>query len=384
MRLKTLSLSNYRNHKNSSIDLEEGFNVFYGLNGQGKSNLFEGIYLLSIAKSSRVSNDKHLINNALADNGGHTQVLGIAEEKGRNVKAQIDYDISKSFELIKTFRINGVIVSNQEFVGNINSVFFDTDDISIISGPPLVRRKYLNILLSQINNDHVKNLQRYQKVLYQRNSLLKNIKDGKSNKLEIEFWDERLAEEASNIFFERNKIIKTITQSSKEFAKNFNSNINLDIKYLPKIGRNLENKFLDENPSTDEIKLIFYESLKKNHNRDIDQRITTIGPHRDDFEIVFNNSPASITASRGQSRIISLSLKLSEAKEIRSITERKPILILDDIFSELDEKMRQKVVSEILDFDQILLSTADIELIDKNKISDGKYFSISSGKVSED
>lgn len=346
--------------------------------------MFEGIYLLSIAKSSRVSNDKHLINNALADKGGHTQVLGIAEEKGRNVKAQIDYDISKSFELIKTFRINGVIVSNQEFVGNINSVFFDTDDISIISGPPLVRRKYLNILLSQINNDHVKNLQRYQKVLYQRNSLLKNIKDGKSNKSEIEFWDERLSEEASNIFFERNKIIKTITQSSKEFAKNFNNNINLDIKYLPKIGRNLENKFLDENPSTDEIKLIFYESLKKNHNRDIDQRITTIGPHRDDFEIVFNNSPASITASRGQSRIISLSLKLSEAKEIRSITERKPILILDDIFSELDEKMRLKVVSEILDFDQILLSTADIELIDKNKISDGKYFSISSGEVSED
>ncbi|MBL07396.1 MAG: hypothetical protein CL773_06060 [Chloroflexi bacterium] len=384
MRIKTLSLSNYRNHKNSSIDLEEGFNVFYGLNGQGKSNLFEGIYLLSIAKSSRVSNDKHLINNALIDNGGHTQVLGIAEEKGRNVKAQIDYDISKSFELIKTFRINGVIVSNQEFVGNINSVFFDTDDISIISGPPLVRRKYLNILLSQINNDHVKNLQRYQKVLYQRNSLLKNIKDGKSNKSEIEFWDNRLAEEASKIFFERNKIIKTITKSCKKFAKNFNNNINLDVKYLPKIGRNLENKFLDEDPSTDEIKLIFYESLKKNHNRDIDQRITTIGPHRDDFEIVFNDSPASITASRGQSRIISLSLKLSEAKEIRSITKRKPILILDDIFSELDENMRQKVVSEILDFDQILLSTADIELIDKNKISNGKYFSISEGEVSED
>ena len=125
------------------------------------------------------------------DTGGHTQVLGIAEEKNRNIKAQIDYDISKNSDLVKTFRINGVLVSNQEFVGNINSVFFDTDDISIISGPPLIRRKYLNILLSQINNDHVKNLQRYQKVLYQRNSLLKNIKDGKSNEKEIEFWDNR-------------------------------------------------------------------------------------------------------------------------------------------------------------------------------------------------
>ena len=182
------------------MDLEEGFNVFYGHNGQGKSNLFEGIYILSIAKSSRVSNDKFLINNDLIETGGHAQILGIAEEKNHNIKAQVDYDISSNKDLDKTFRINGVIVSTQEFVGNINSVFFDTDDIAIISGPPLVRRKYINILLSQINNDHVKNLQRFQKVLYQRNSLLKNIKDGKSKEIELDFWDDRLAEESSSIF----------------------------------------------------------------------------------------------------------------------------------------------------------------------------------------
>ncbi len=239
-------------------------------------------------------------------------------------------------------------------------------------------------MLSQINNDHVKNLQRYQKVLFQRNSLLKNIKDGKSNEKEIEFWDNRLSEEAANIFFERNKIIKTIRKSSNEFAKNFNEKIDLNIKYLPKMGRNIENKFLEDEPSIDEIKVIFYESLKKTHLRDIDQRITTIGPHRDDFDIVFNDAPASITASRGQSRIISLSLKLSEAKEIRNITKRKPVLILDDIFSELDEKMREKVVTEILDFDQILLSTADISLIDKKNIKDGKYFSINEGIIKAD
>ena len=118
------------------MDLEEGFNVFYGDNGQGKSNLFEGIYLLSIAKSSRVSNDKFLINNNLLENGGHAQILGIAEENNHNIKAQVDYNISQAKDLDKTFRINGVIVTTQEFVGNINSVFFDTDDIAIISGPP--------------------------------------------------------------------------------------------------------------------------------------------------------------------------------------------------------------------------------------------------------
>ena len=366
------------------MDLEEGFNVFYGHNGQGKSNLFEGIYILSIAKSSRVSNDKFLINNDLIETGGHAQILGIAEEKNHNIKAQVDYDISSNKDLDKTFRINGVIVSTQEFVGNINSVFFDTDDIAIISGPPLVRRKYINILLSQINNDHVKNLQRFQKVLYQRNSLLKNIKDGKSKEIELDFWDDRLAEESSSIFYERNKILLKIRDNSKNFALGFNKEINLDIKYLPKIGRSENDNFFEENNSPEKIKLFFANSLGKNRARDIDQRNTTLGPHRDDFGIYFNGSPASITASRGQSRIISLSLKLSEAEEIKNIVDAKPILILDDIFSELDENMREKVISEIQDFDQVLLSTADLALIDKKVVENARFFSINNGSINQD
>ena len=366
------------------MDLDGGFNIFYGLNGQGKSNLFEAIYLLSIAKSSRVSNDKFLINNKIFQSGGHSQILGIAEEKNHNIKAQIDYDISINKDLDKAYRINGVIVSMQEFVGNINSVFFDTDDISIISGAPLIRRKYLNILLSQINNDHVKNLQRFQKVLYQRNSLLKNIKDGKSTESEIEFWDDRLAEESSSIFFERNNILNKIKENSKEFALDFNNHISLDIKYIPKIGRGVDSKFFNDNPSLKDIKDKFQNSLKKNHLRDIEQRTTNLGPHRDDFEIIFNGTPASITASRGQARIIALSLKLSEAKEIKELLNRNPILILDDIFSELDEVMREKVVKKIINFDQILLTTADLSLVDKKNIMDSNYFSIKEGEVTQD
>jgi len=343
--------------------------------------LLEAIYLLSIAKSSRVSNDKFLINNKIFQSGGHSQILGIAEEKNHNIKAQVDYDISTNKDLDKTYRINGVIVSMQEFVGNINSVFFDTDDISIITGSPLIRRKYLNILLSQINNDHVKNLQRFQKVLQQRNSLLKKIKDGKSNENEIEFWDDRLAEESSSIFFERNNILNKIKENSKIFALDFNDQIKLDIKYVPKIGRSVDSNFFNDNPSLKDVKEKFKDSLKRNLFRDIDQRTTILGPHRDDFEIIFNGSPAFITASRGQARIIALSLKLSEAKEIKELVNRNPILILDDIFSELDQVMREKVLEQIINFDQILLSTADLNLIDKKNIKDSNYFSITEGKV---
>jgi len=343
--------------------------------------LLEAIYLLSIAKSSRVSNDKFLINNKIFQSGGHSQILGIAEEKNHNIKAQVDYDISTNKDLDKTYRINGVIVSMQEFVGNINSVFFDTDDISIITGSPLIRRKYLNILLSQINNDHVKNLQRFQKVPQQRNSLLKKIKDGKSNENEIEFWDDRLAEESSSIFFERNNILNKIKENSKIFALDFNDQIKLDIKYVPKIGRSVDSNFFNDNPSLKDVKEKFKDSLKRNLFRDIDQRTTILGPHRDDFEIIFNGSPAFITASRGQARIIALSLKLSEAKEIKELVNRNPILILDDIFSELDQVMREKVLEQIINFDQILLSTADLNLIDKKNIKDSNYFSITEGKV---
>ena len=343
--------------------------------------MLEAIYLLSIAKSSRVSNDKFLINNEIFHSGGHSQILGIAEEKNHNIKAQVDYNTSTNKDLDKTYRINGVIVSMQEFVGNINSVFFDTDDISIITGSPLRRRKYLNILLSQINNEHVKNLQRFQKVLHQRNSLLKNIKDGKSNQNEIEFWDDRLAEESSSIFFERNNILNKIKENSRKFALDFNDQIRLNIKYVPKIGRGVDSNFFNDNPSLKDIKEKFEDSLKKNLFRDIDQRTTNLGPHRDDFEIIFNGSPASITASRGQARIIALSLKLSEAKEIKELVNRNPILILDDIFSELDQVMREKVVEKIINFDQILLSTADLSLIDKRNIKDSNYFSIAEGEV---
>ena len=340
--------------------------------------------MLSIAKSSRVSHDKYLINHSLLDNSGHAQILGIAEEKTNNIKAQIDYEVFQNMDITKTFRINGVIVSTQEFVGNINSVFFDTDDIQIITGPPSGRRKYLNILLSQINNNHVKNLQRFQKVLMQRNKLIKNIKDGKSNKIELEFWDSRLSEEGSSIFFERNSILKKLMKNSKQFANELNKSIEMEIYYTPRIGSNESTEIFNENPTIEDIKDLYTKALEKNYKRDIDQRTTLLGPHRDDFIINFNETIASSSASRGQARIMSLALKLSEAEEIINLTNKKPILILDDIFSELDQKIRNNIIKKIKKFEQVLISTADMNLIDKKSIAESNIYSIKNGKVSKE
>ena len=340
--------------------------------------------MLSIAKSSRVAHDKYLINHSLLNSSGHAQILGIAEEKTNNIKAQIDYEVFQNTDIAKTFRINGVIVSTQEFVGNINSVFFDTDDIQIITGPPSGRRKYLNILLSQINNNHVKNLQRFQKVLMQRNKLIKNIKDGKSNKIELEFWDSRLSEEGSSIFFERNSILKKLMKNSKQLANELNKSIEMEIYYTPRIGSNESSEIFNENPTVQDIKDLYTKAIEKNYQRDIDQRTTLLGPHRDDFIINFNETIASSAASRGQARIMSLALKLSEAEEIINLTNKKPILILDDIFSELDQNIRNNIIKKLKKFEQVLISTADMNLIDKKSISESNVYSIKNGKVSKE
>jgi DNA replication and repair protein RecF len=218
----------------------------------------------------------------------------------------------------------------------------------------------------------------------QRNKLIKNIKDGKSNKIELEFWDSRLSEEGSSIFFERNSILKKLMKNSKQLANELNKSIEMEIYYTPRIGSNESSEIFNENPTVQDIKDLYTKAIEKNYQRDLDQRTTLLGPHRDDFIINFNETIASSSASRGQSRIMSLALKLSEAEEIINLTNKKPILILDDIFSELDQKIRNNIIKKIKKFEQVLISTADMNLIDKKSIEESNIYSIKNGKVSKE
>jgi DNA replication and repair protein RecF len=218
----------------------------------------------------------------------------------------------------------------------------------------------------------------------QRNKLIKNIKDGKSNKIELEFWDSRLSEEGSSIFFERNSILKKLMKNSKQFANELNKSIEMEIYYTPRIGSNESSEIFNENPTVQDIKDLYAKAIEKNYQRDIDQRTTLLGPHRDDFIINFNKTVASNSASRGQARIMSLALKLSEAEEIINLTNKKPILILDDIFSELDQKIRNNIIKKIKKFEQVLISTADMNLIDKKSLTESNIYSIKNGKVSKE
>ena len=176
--------------------------------------------MLAIAKSTRISSETDLINNEIASNSGHVKISGVGKSKTKTIQAQIDFDVSsvktslkKSILIRKSLRINGLVRKSSDFVGNINVVCFEVSNLEILSGPPSNRRKYIDILISQTDQDYIRTLQRYRNVIKQRNHLLKSIKEKKSLEKELVFWDDRLIYEAANIFINRNKFIGKLFDS---------------------------------------------------------------------------------------------------------------------------------------------------------------------------
>ena len=199
--------------------MRPGLTLFEGQNGHGKSNLLEAAYMLAIAKSPRSSNERELVNWSLAETGGHIQVLGVGRSADSTVQAQIDFDITATersknatHAFRKGLRVNGIKRSAIDFVGNLNIVFFEAEDLEIIYGSPGQRRRYLDILISQSNNVYLKSLQRYRQVVNQRNQLLRQIRDGLSQENELAFWNERLAYEGALIADSRRRWVDGLNE----------------------------------------------------------------------------------------------------------------------------------------------------------------------------
>ena len=238
--LSRLALAGFRNYTSAELALEPGLSVFEGENGHGKSNLLEAAYLLAIAKSPRASNDRELVNWDVAQSGGHVQVLGVARQHDLTVQAQLDIEAPPpsplgptSFQ--KSLRVNGIVRTAAEFVGAINIVFFQADDLELVTGPPSVRRRYLDILISQSDAAYLKNQQRYSRVVMQRNQLLRRIREGQANMDELEFWDSRLAHEGAAIVERRQKAVDDLVTHATPVHENLSSGGALRLDYRPRV-----------------------------------------------------------------------------------------------------------------------------------------------------
>ncbi len=381
-----LSLTGFRNHNQTVLELGPGLNVFEGENGHGKSNLLEAVYMLAIAKSPRTSSERELINWRLGDSGGHVQVLGVGRERDETVQAQVDFDVAASGKANgkgyrKSLRLNGIVRSSSDFVGHLNVVFFEADDLEIVLGSPSVRRRYLDILISQSRPAYLKSLQRYSKVVTQRNHLLRRIREGSATNDEMSFWDERLAYEGAEIVLERLQTVEKLSADAVPAHMELTDGHELGLQYMPQLTESGPGANMPDQISHTVLVQCLTEGLAAARRREIAQGVTVVGPHRDDITILLNSQPAASFASRGQARIIALALKMAEASVVKSLTGRTPILALDDILSELDPGRRKLVLDRASKFEQVLLTSAELSSISSEHLESATLFRVSEGEV---
>jgi len=326
MKIKQLLLQNFRNIHNLEMNCHPNINVIFGDNGQGKSNLLESISCLSVGKSFRVSSDKPL----LSFDKDFFYLKSILHERHGENKVELAYDGSK-----KKAKINGDVKTKLiDFIGTLKTVSFIPEDLNLVKEGSSGKRRFVDLLLCQISKKYAISLASYQKVLDQRNKILKE-KPAELKQL-LDAWDLQLAQFAIEITQKRKEIFEALNPELNNFFKKISqTEDHVTLSY----SSSLE---LDSNEYTLELCV---KKLKEKRQYDIIRGFTTIGPHRDEIHILFNNRDSKIYASQGQQRLIAFSLKMAEIKVIENITNEKPILLLDDIFSELDEKKINNILS---------------------------------------
>lgn len=363
MQLKSLQLVNFRNYDNLYLDFNEKINLLVGKNGQGKTNIVESIYMLSFGKSFRTNKDKEIIKF-----GSENLYVGGSYLK-HNTNSLIEIAISKSKKGIKVNKIH--IQKIYELLGNLNVVIFSPEDLKLVKDGPKERRSFIDKEISQIIPKYYTYLTNYNKVLFQRNQLLKN-RDIDGALLDV--YDENLVQYGSYIYILRRDFIKKIADISKNMHEKLTNGIEeLLITYKNQID-------ISDDDTIESIKNKFLQKLKSSRDHDIDTRTTRYGLHKDDLNIFINGLDVRLYGSQGQQRTASISLKLSEIELIKSEVGEYPILILDDVFSELDET-RQKLLVDNLSVVQMFITTAEISHKNIFKNSDTTIFSIDQGKV---
>ena len=338
MWIKELEIKNFRNYDYEKINFNKNINVLYGENAQGKTNILESIFICSMGKSFRTNKDKELIKF-----NKESSFININFEN-KNREGNIKIELSNK----KQIYVNKIKQKKlRELLGNINVVMFTPDDIEILKGGPQKRRKFLDIMISQIKPNYMHILSLYLKTLEQRNNYLRQIKFEDKNESLLEIWDEKLVEYGNKIYKYRNEFIEKIFNKLKIIHKEITNNKeDINIEY-----------FSDCKDKKDFLKL-----LKERRKLDIIKGFTTKGIHRDDFVIYINEKNVNIYGSQGQHRTAILSLKLSELNIIYDELGEYPILLLDDFMSELDINRRKKLLENINNIQVIITCTEKLKL----------------------
>lgn len=360
MYLSFLGLKNFRNYTELSLEPCASMNIFTGMNGQGKTNILESVFFLSTGRSHRTSRDAELIKWEENNTWVKTTV------QKRIGSLNIDIEFAKGY---KNIAVNGMgIMRLGQLMGNLNTVIFSPEDLRLIDDGPGVRRRFLDIELSQLYPGYFFEIQRYLKVLKQRNHQLRLSPSDDM----IDMWDDQLSVSGAKIMMIRDKYIKKLSEeASLIHSRISDGGEELGIKYLSSVPTNSDRN---------EIYINMMAKLKKGRNNDFRRGNTSSGIHRDDVNISIDGKDARHFASQGQKRTAVLAIKLSEVKIARIETGENPVLLLDDVMSELDELRRSRLLAEITGL-QTFITTTELDGIDIKAIDESKIFEVNAGNI---
>ena len=383
MRLLRLQLFDYRNFHRLDVELAPGPSVFIGGNAQGKTNFLEAAYLLATMRGLRAETDVQLIRRqSLDDVIPAARVLAQAETQNGVLRVEVGVIARPGPHgpiASKIVRVNGIPRRLSDAVGRLAAVLFTADDLDLVGGPPSLRRRYLDMSLTQVERPYVAARQRFERVLLQRNHLLRRIREREARPDELSFWDEQLSREGGLIFHWRATALRELNILAAEAHAALAPGEELATRYRPC----LENAAPEELACAEPQAAIeaYGAALKRGLGYDIAAGMTLQGPHRDDLLFTLNGLPSSGYASRAQRRTIALSLRLGEASFLLARRGESPVLLLDDVLSEMDAARRRSVLASVADYEQMLITGTDLDRFPPHFLSRAALFAVEANSV---
>lgn len=357
MYIESIQLKNYRNYETLDMKLDKETNILYGDNAQGKTNILEAIYLCGTTKSHRGSKDREIIK--FQEEEAHIRMV-ISK---KNIKYRIDMHLKKN--KAKGVAINGLPIKKaRELFGIVNLVFFSPEDLNIIKNGPGERRRFIDLELCQLSAIYLTDLSNYNHIVNQRNKLLKDLASRTELMDTLDIWDLQMAEFGKKIIQARAKFIEKLNEIIQDIHRNLTGEQEtLELVYEPSVNA----EFIEQ-------------EISKNRGRDLKFKLTTIGPHRDDLCVRVNGIDIRKFGSQGQQRTSALSLKLSEIYLVKEVMKDTPVLLLDDVLSELDSSRQNYLLNSIHDVQTVITCTGLDEFVN-NRFHINKIFQVISGQV---
>jgi DNA replication and repair protein RecF len=358
--LTRLRLRHFRTYETLDLRLAPGITILHGPNGSGKTNVLEAAYVLATTKSFRTRTDRELVSWTEQDEGvpRYARLEGDADAKGGPLRVEVTLQEQAGrapgdIAVRKQFKLNGSSKRGGDVVGCIKAVLFSPDDVSLVTGSPSGRRRYMDLMLCQIDHHYLRLLQDYGRILVQRNSLLQRLRGRPDPATLLDFWDERLVAAGTEIMATRMAMLRVLNDFAREAYADLSSGEELTIAYRPS---------LEEAVGASEVQLkaLFCRRLEDLQTKEIYQGVTLCGPHRDDLQFLIEGADAGSFGSRGQQRSVALALRLAELRYMTNRSGEQPILLLDEALAELDEERRELLLHLMESHPQVLVTTANL------------------------